>query len=57
LDLTDTTIIGPAPCFYTRIDKNYRWHLLIRSQDPAMLLRGLRLRDGIYVDMDVQDVL
>ncbi|QPC84458.1 primosomal protein N' [Phototrophicus methaneseepsis] len=57
LDLSDTTIIGPAPCFYTRIDKHYRWHILIRSQDPTVLLRGLRLREGIYVDMDVQDVL
>ena len=57
LQLTDTTLIGPAPCFYSRIDRNYRWHILIRSQDPTRLLEGLQVRSGIYVDLDVQDVL
>lgn len=57
MKLTDTTLIGPAPCFYGRIDRNYRWHVLIRSQDPTPLLQGLQLRSGIYVDLDVQDVL
>ena len=29
-----TSIIGPAPCFYARVDRQYRWHLLLRGPDP-----------------------
>lgn len=55
--LTDTTLIGPAPCFFRRIDRNYRWHILIRSQNPAPLLKDLQVRPGIYIDIDALDIL
>jgi len=55
--LTDTTLIGPAPCFFRRIDRNYRWHILIRSQNPASLLQDLQVRPGIYIDIDALDIL
>ncbi|MCA9913408.1 MAG: primosomal protein N', partial [Anaerolineae bacterium] len=55
--LTDTHLIGPAPCFFSRIDRHYRWQILIRSNDPLPALRGIQPRPGWYVDIDPADVL
>lgn len=38
-----TDVIGPAPSFYARVNKEYRWQLMLRGPQPAELLRGLRL--------------
>ncbi|QYK51211.1 MAG: primosomal protein N' [Anaerolineales bacterium] len=38
-----TDVIGPAPSFHARVNKEYRWQLLLRGPQPAELLRGLRL--------------
>lgn len=56
-DLSGTALIGPAPCFYSRIDKKYRWHLLLRGPDPRAALRGLHPEPGWQVDIDPADVL
>lgn len=56
-ELDDTTLIGPAPAFFTRIDNQYRWHVLIRSTDPAALVRRLDHVPGVYIDVDTMDVL
>lgn len=55
--LTDTHIIGPAPCFFSRIDKHYRWQLLVRSANPLIALSHLQTRHGWYIDIDPVDVL
>jgi primosomal protein N' (replication factor Y) len=36
-------MIGPAPCFFTRIGGFYRWQIVLRGPDPASLLRGRSL--------------
>ncbi|MEJ5224413.1 MAG: primosomal protein N', partial [Anaerolineales bacterium] len=46
-----TSLIGPAPCFFAKQDGLYRWQVIVRGPDPASLLRGLRL-DGWRVDVD-----
>jgi primosomal protein N' (replication factor Y) (superfamily II helicase) len=56
-DLSDTSIIGPAPCFFSRIDKQYRWQLLIRSNEPIAALESLQLRQGWYLEIDPVDIL
>lgn len=56
-DLSGTELIGPAPCFFTRIDKHYRWHILLRGPNPAVALRDLKLERGWQVDIDPVDVL
>ncbi|HMD88540.1 MAG TPA: primosomal protein N', partial [Anaerolineaceae bacterium] len=38
-------IIGPAPCFYSRLNGVYRWQVILRSSDPAAILRGRALQD------------
>lgn len=56
-NLTDTSIIGPTPCFFGRIDKQYRWQLLVRSNEPLLALEALQLRQGWYLELDPVDIL
>ena len=56
-DLTGTSLIGPAPCFYTRVDRHYRWHLLLRGPDPRAALRHIMPDVGWQIDIDPVDVL
>ena len=57
LRMTGTEIIGPAPCFFHRVNNVYRWHLLLRGPDPVVALRGMDIARGWYVDVEPVDVL
>lgn len=35
-----TEMIGPVPCFFTRLQGQYRWQIVLRGPDPLSLLRG-----------------
>ena len=39
-DRRETELVGPVPCFFSRIGGLYRWQLVLRGPDPASLLRG-----------------
>ena len=56
-DLRATELIGPAPCFFTRIRKQYRWHMLLRSPDPALALDHLHPGRDWIIDLDPVDLL
>jgi primosomal protein N' (replication factor Y) len=56
-DLSATEIIGPVPCFFTKIDKLYRWHILVRSPDPLQLLAKVDAGPLCTVDIDPVDIL
>ncbi|MCY3935632.1 MAG: primosomal protein N' [Chloroflexi bacterium] len=56
-DLTGARIIGPAPCFYSRVDRHYRWHLLLRGPDPRAALQDLSPQPGWRIDIDPASVL
>ena len=46
-----TTMIGPAPCFYARLEGKYRWQIILQGPDPASLLQGRPLSEWrIVVD-------
>jgi len=45
-------LIGPAPCFFSRIQGQYRWQIVIRAPEPAALLRDVALPRGWTVDVD-----
>jgi primosomal protein N' (replication factor Y) len=32
-------ISGPVPCFFTRLNNQYRWQIILRGHDPAALIR------------------
>ncbi len=57
LGLTATEIIGPAPCFFSRVNRVYRWHIILRSPDPTEVLRGWEMPRHWHVDLDPVDVL
>ena len=57
LKLDGTTLIGPAPCFYGKLEGYYRWHVLVRSADPAAAFQDLDLAKGWHLDIDPLEVL
>jgi primosomal protein N' (replication factor Y) len=46
------TLIGPAPCFFGRVQGRYRWQILIRGANPLPLLQNVALPWGWLVDVD-----
>ena len=57
LGLPGVDLIGPAPAFHARLRGNYRWHILVRAQDPYPLLEDMPLPRGWRVDVDPVSVL
>ncbi len=55
--LPASDLIGPAPAFFARVRGRYRWHLLLRSVNPADFLRELDIPPGWVVDIDPVSVL
>lgn len=49
-------MIGPVPCFFTRLYGRYRWQIILKGQDPAALLRDRPLTDWI-VEVDPPSLL
>jgi len=54
--LPATDLVGPAPCFFGKINGENRWQIIVRSPDPAALALGLPLK-GWHVDMDPVSML
>jgi primosomal protein N' (replication factor Y) len=44
-DRRETELVGPVPCFFSRIGGLYRWQFVLRGPDPASLLKGRALGD------------
>ena len=55
--LSGSSLIGPAPCFFSRIDRRYRWQLLLRGPDPRTALKELKAEPGWQIDIDPLDIL
>jgi primosomal protein N' (replication factor Y) len=45
------TVIGPVPCFFSKVAGFYRWQIVLRGSNPAESLRGVRL-DNWRVEVD-----
>jgi primosomal protein N' (replication factor Y) len=52
-----TSLIGPAPCFFSRIAGRYRWQIVVRGADPLPLLRDVALPWGWRIDVDPVSLL
>jgi primosomal protein N' (replication factor Y) len=39
-DRRETTLIGPVPCYYSRLNSHYRWQIILRGPNPSSLLPG-----------------
>ncbi|MDO9347992.1 MAG: primosomal protein N', partial [Anaerolineales bacterium] len=53
---TQTTVIGPVPCFFAKLGGLYRWQIVIRGPEPESLLRGKRL-EGWRVEVEPVSLL
>jgi len=56
-------VLGPAPCFMTKIQHEYRYHILLKEDDPTALKRVLRQADivpgeyrGVRITVDIDPV-
>jgi len=49
-------LIGPVPCFFTRLHSRYRWHIILQGADPVELLRERHLPDWI-IEVDPPSLL
>ena len=52
----ETSLIGPVPCFFSKIGGRYRWQIVLRGPQPAELI-DLPLPDGWQVDVDPVSLL
>ncbi len=57
LGLEQAELIGPAPAFYPKIDNQFRWHLIIRAEDPSVLLHDLPDIPNLTIDIDPVSLL
>ncbi len=53
----DISLIGPAPCFFTRLRGQYRWHIILRGRRPTEFLKRFPLPQGWRVDVDPYNTL
>ncbi|MEZ0395036.1 MAG: primosomal protein N' [Anaerolineales bacterium] len=44
-DYRQTTLIGPAPCFFSRLEGLYRWQIILRGPQPEGTVREMNLDD------------
>ena len=51
-----TDLIGPVPCFFSKIGGWYRWQIVVRGPDPASLLKIKNLQ-GWRVEVDPVSLL
>ncbi|HNP70469.1 MAG TPA: primosomal protein N', partial [Kouleothrix sp.] len=57
LELGSWGVVGPAPAFFHRQRNRFRWHVLLRADNPAPLLDTLTLPPGWSLDVDPVHVL
>jgi primosomal protein N' (replication factor Y) len=50
--LTNIDILGPAPAYPPRLRGRYRWHVILRGQEPRSLLEKTPIARGWAVDVD-----
>jgi len=51
-----TDLIGPVPCFFSRVGGTYRWHLILRGPNPVEILRNKSLGE-CRVEVDPPSLL
>ncbi|HQV94684.1 MAG TPA: primosomal protein N' [Anaerolineales bacterium] len=46
-----SNVIGPVPCFFSKVAGFYRWQIILRGSNPKEILRDVKL-DGWRVEVD-----
>jgi len=55
-NLKSISMIGPVPCFFSKLGGDYRWQIILRGSDPASFLRG-RVPDHWRVQVEPGSLL
>jgi len=55
--MTDFSLIGPAPAFFSRERGKFRWHIIFRAEEPGKVLAGVSLMPNWRIDVDPVDTL
>ena len=51
-DIYETEVLGPTPAYPTRLRGRYRWHIILRGDNPRELLDTIKVPRGWSVDID-----
>jgi len=51
-----TNLIGPAPCFFPKLDGKYRWHIILRGPNPTDIIKKVDTKT-VRVEVDPPSVL
>jgi primosomal protein N' (replication factor Y) len=51
-----TTLVGPVPCFFSKLRGEYRWQIVLRGPNPVDILQGQRF-EGWRVEVDPTSLL
>jgi len=51
-----TTLVGPVPCFFSKLRGEYRWQIVLRGPSPVEILQGQKL-DGWRVEVHPTSLL
>jgi len=54
--MIETDMVGPVPCFFSKLNNLYRWQVILRGPDPASIL-PTRFLDGWRVEIDPPSLL
>lgn len=52
-----TDLVGPVPCYFTRIRGQYRWQIILRGPDPVALLRQSPPPDDWIIEVNPPSLL
>ncbi len=50
-------LIGPVPCFFSRLRGRYRWQIVILAPNPHEILEGITLPEGWKIEVDPVSLL
>lgn len=53
-----TEVIGPVPCYYGKMNNQYRWQIVLRGKDPSSLLKDHSNElINVHVEIDPPNLL
>ena len=55
-NIKSISMIGPVPCFFSKLGGDYRWQIVLRGSDPASFLRS-RVSDHWRVEVEPVSLL
>ena len=56
-NMTATEVFGPTPCFFSRLNRHYRWQVIVQGPQPTAAFEGFGMIPGRHVIVDPQDIL